>query len=77
MNSVLFSHLRAKLNFFNPLASIIECAVVPSWPYSALQKFESTDLASDFDIMPLQLPFADMSLLTAILQVLSVPIENT
>jgi len=28
MNSVLFSHLSAKLGFFNPLATIIECAVV-------------------------------------------------
>lgn len=77
MNSVLFSHLSAKLNFFNPLASIIECAVVPSWPYSAIQKFEATDLACGFGIIPLLLPFAGMSSLTAILQVLSIPIKNT
>jgi len=28
-------------------------------------------------LIPLQLPFADMSSLTAILQVLSIPIKNT
>jgi hypothetical protein len=77
VNSVLFSHLSAELNFFNPLASIIECAVVLRWPYSALQKFEATDLASGFGVIPLQLPFADVSSLTAILQVLSIPVKNT
>jgi hypothetical protein len=76
VNTVLFSHLSAKLNFLNPLASIIEWAVVPRWPYSARQKSEATDFASGFGVIPLQLPFADMTSMTAILRVLSIPIKN-
>jgi hypothetical protein len=34
-------------------------------------------LACGFGIIPLLLPFAGMSSLTAILQVLSIPIKNT